>query len=61
MPKRIEPTEQNPEPLPQTSGAWRRDADGGLTPLDEATAKQSGLDWPDAKAPVRIAAPTPNA
>lgn len=46
MPKRIAPTQQTPEPMPQTSGAWVRDADGGLRPLDAATAAQAGLDWP---------------
>ncbi|MFM2056042.1 MAG: hypothetical protein RLY71_427 [Pseudomonadota bacterium] len=48
MNTRIEPTEQQPEPLPQSGGSWARDADGGLRPLDEATAIGAGLDWPAA-------------
>ena len=45
---RIEPTEANPEPLPQSGGQWLRDEDGGLRPADRATAEGAGLDWPEA-------------
>jgi len=40
---RIEPTKENPEPVPPTSGLWRREADGGLVPQDDATARTAGL------------------
>ncbi len=40
---RIAPTEANPEPLPPCGGSWTRDADGGLTPSDLATATRAGL------------------
>jgi len=47
---RIEPQfDADGEPLPITppaGGSWRLDADGGLTPLDESTARGAGLSWP---------------
>lgn len=55
MDKRIEPvidadTGKTIELNPPTGGSWRRDADGGLTPLDEQTAKGAALQWGDAPA-----------
>jgi hypothetical protein len=50
-PTRIPPTEANPEPLPPTGGSWRRDDDGGLTPLDKPTAEAAGLAWSDTEQP----------
>lgn len=44
-PTRILPTESTPEPRPPCGGSWIRDADGGLTPGDAATAQAAGLDW----------------
>ncbi|ACB34505.1 hypothetical protein Lcho_2239 [Leptothrix cholodnii SP-6] len=35
---------------PPCGGSWLRDADGGLTPGDAATAKAAGLQWGDAPA-----------
>ena len=46
MPTRLEPTPEGLPPEPATGGAWRRDEDGGLTPLDEPTATAAGLQWP---------------
>jgi hypothetical protein len=43
---RIEPIEKGAEMTPPTGGSWRRDEDGGLTPLDEQTAYGAGLEWP---------------
>lgn len=49
MNTRIAPsTDADTELLPPAGGSWIRDADGGLTPADEATAKGAGLDWPAA-------------
>lgn len=31
---------------PPFGGRWLRDADGGLSPADEATATAAGLAWP---------------
>ena len=31
---------------PPCGGSWLRDADGGLSPADAATAAGAGLDWP---------------
>lgn len=45
-------TVQVPEPLPQTSGRWKRAADGDLTPRDAATALRAALHgWADLSAP----------
>lgn len=33
---------------PATGGTWLREADGGLTPADEATAAAAGLLQPEA-------------
>jgi hypothetical protein len=61
MPKRIEPT-LHPETgawldlPPPTGGSWLRDADGGLTPADKATADGAGLDWGASLALAEIAA-----
>lgn len=44
-PTRIAPTADNPEPRPPCGGEWLRDADGGLTPADAATAAAAGLAW----------------
>jgi hypothetical protein len=45
--RRIEPAldaKGNPvDQLPPCGGSWLRDADGGLTPRDEATARDAGL------------------
>lgn len=41
--RRIEPTDQQPEPVPPTSGNWVREADGGLRPADDETARTAGL------------------
>jgi hypothetical protein len=45
--RRIEPVldaEGNPvDQLPPCGGSWQREADGGLTPADEATARAAGL------------------
>ena len=38
------------EAMPPCGGRWAREADGGLRPLDEATAKDAGLAWPTPKA-----------
>lgn len=50
LPERIAPAlDSNGQPSelnPPTAGRWRRDADGGLTPADEATASAAGLAWP---------------
>lgn len=43
---RIEPIEKDADMVPPTGGSWLRDADGGLTPLDEQTAHGAGLQWP---------------
>lgn len=48
---RIEPSEANPEPLPQSGGQWLRDDDGGLRPADRATAEGAGLSWPEGEMP----------
>lgn len=50
-PTRIEPQRDavTGKPLelnPPASGLWLRDADGGLTPADQATAERAGLAWP---------------
>jgi hypothetical protein len=50
MPQRIAPvidpdTGLATEINPPAGGSWLRDADGGLTPADEATARGAGLDW----------------
>jgi hypothetical protein len=49
MPKRIEPQldadGRQVELNPPSGGSWLRDADGGLTPADAATASGAGLDW----------------
>lgn len=63
MPKRIEPT-LHPDTgawldlPPPTGGSWIRDADGGLTPADQATAEGAGLDWGASVALAEIAADT---
>lgn len=44
---RIEPTPENPEPNPPTSGNWIREEDGGLIPADLPTAETAGLVLPD--------------
>lgn len=41
--RRIEPTPENPLPMPNCGGLWERDSDGGLRPADEATARRAGL------------------
>lgn len=41
---------------PPTGGSWLRDADGGLSPADETTAVQAGLDWTPADQPAALAA-----
>ena len=50
-PTRIEPAlgddGQPVELAPQAGGQWVRDADGGLSPADAATAAGAGLAWPD--------------
>jgi hypothetical protein len=55
--RRIEPTldaaGQPVEVLAPCGGSWQRDADGGLTPRDESTARDAGLiNTPTADAPV---------
>lgn len=45
-PARIEPTKSMPQPMPATGGKWVRQADGGLAPADESTARAAGLSWP---------------
>ena len=55
MAKRIEPvidpeTGKPVELNPPCGGSWQRDADGGMTPADEQTAKAAGLQWGDAPA-----------
>lgn len=50
MLERIEPPAKG-EALPPCGGNWLREADGGLRPRDEATAKDAGLAWPASKAP----------
>lgn len=42
---RIAPTPERPEPNPSTGGEWVRDADGGITPMNEKTALAAGLEW----------------
>ena len=54
MRERIEPPAEG-EVQPPCGGSWLREADGGLRPRDEATAKDAGLDWPAPK----IALPAP--
>jgi hypothetical protein len=56
MAKRIEPvidpeTGKPVEMNPPCGGTWLRDAEGGLTPADEATARAAGLQWGDATEP----------
>jgi len=44
IPPVLHPTTGNPlEMTPPAGGSWTRDADGGLTPADEATARSAGL------------------
>lgn len=44
IPPVLHPTTGNPlEMTPPAGGSWIRDADGGLTPADEATARSAGL------------------
>lgn len=50
MLERIEPPAEG-EAMPPCGGSWVREADGGLRPRDEATAKDAGLHWPAPKAP----------
>lgn len=50
-PSRIEPVldeagAPQPSSSPPFGGSWRRDVDGGFTPLDERTARDAGLAWP---------------
>lgn len=69
IPPNIDPATGKPVELnPPTGGSWIRDADGGLTPADEATARGAGLwDEPEqaaepateAAAPVATASSTP--
>lgn len=62
MAKRIEPvidpeTGKPVELNPPCGGSWQRDADGGLLPADEQTAKAAGLQWGDTTAaPAEIVA-----
>ena len=48
-PTRIEPRhDANGRPMdldPPSGGSWIREADGGLTPADQATATGAGLAW----------------
>lgn len=48
---RIAPNADGTEALPRSGGSWLREADGGLTPLDEATAAGAGLVWPSEPPP----------
>lgn len=44
--QRIPPQQLDGKPVdlaPPCGGSWSRDADGGLTPADEATARAAGL------------------
>ena len=50
MLERIEPPAEG-EAMPPCGGSWQREADGGLRPRDESTAKDAGLHWPAPKAP----------
>ncbi len=43
---------------PPCGGSWARDADGGLTPADEATARAAGL-WDDLEPATQAPAPAP--
>ena len=50
LPARIQPLPAGadgkvPDLFPPCGGSWRRDADGGLTPLDAATAQAAGLSF----------------
>ena len=47
------------ELTPPAGGSWTRDADGGLTPADEATARGAGL-WAEPE-PQPEPAPAPAA
>lgn len=47
---------QTVEPLPPCGGSWIRDAAGGLTPADEATARSAGL-WDEPEPASEPAAP----
>lgn len=51
---RIEPTQADPEPLPPSGGLWTRDEDGGLRPVDRATAEAAGLGWAASEAPAEV-------
>lgn len=50
LPQRIEPRlDESGAPVelnPPSGGSWLREADGGLRPADEFTARGAGLAWP---------------
>lgn len=46
LPQTIPATKADPEPAPPCAGSWLREADGGLRPRDEGTARAAGLAWP---------------
>lgn len=47
LPTRIPPhADGETEIRPPCGGSWLRDADGGLSPGDAATAEAAGLAWP---------------
>ncbi len=45
IPPQLGPTGAPLELDPPCGGSWRRDADGGLSPADESTARAAGLAW----------------
>ncbi len=62
MATRIEPLPDGSDQGPPCGGSWQRDADGGLTPLDAATALAAGLHWsvpPVPPVPLALQADTP--